>query len=385
MCASPAEPARRRGAGRHRKAAKSVTDVFQERASRAQGLLRKRGVDGLLLLPEVELFYLTGFRIDITERPSAAIIPFDGQPRFVVPGLEKELRGTRSWITRVDTWDDAPFEALARGLRDSGLERATIGVGERVPWGWIRRIEEQLPRIKFVSVTEAIESLRMVKDAHELELIRRACAITDRAAEAGFAALREGITELDLEAVIRSEMTRLGGLPQFCLVLFGERAALPHGMPSSRKLSTGDVVLVDTGCSLEGYMSDITRTVVFGQPSPRQRHVWETVLRAKNAAFEAIRPGMTCHQADAIARGIIQQAGLGEFFIHRLGLGLGLLCHEHPYLAKGNAQALEAGMTFTIEPGVYIPGELGVRLEDSVVLTAGGCRNLTQMKIAIEP
>jgi Xaa-Pro dipeptidase len=215
--------------------------------------------------------------------------------------------------------------------------------------------------------------------------MRRACEIVDRAVEAGLARLREGMTEKELNAIICADLTRQGAPTDFCIVLFGERAALPHGVGGGRKLRKGDVVLVDAGCFWQGYVSDITRTVVFGEPTARQRMVWDTVLAANQAAQAAARPGTICEDLDAVARKVITDAGLGEYFVHRLGHGIGLQGHEHPYLDKGSKIALEPGMTFTIEPGVYISGELGVRLENTLLCTPTGAEPLTKMKFSIAP
>jgi Xaa-Pro dipeptidase len=224
----------------------------------------------------------------------------------------------------------------------------------------------------------------MVKSEDELDYIRKSCRITDEALGAAFQSLREGMTEIELNSIISDGMKRLGGVPQFGIVLFGNRAALPHGTPSTRKLSKGDIILVDTGASYEGYYSDITRTIVFGKPTGRQQRIWDIVLRANKLAFEAIKPGTTCENADKVAREVITEAGFGKYFIHRLGHGIGLQGHEHPYLVGGNRLALEVDMTFSIEPGIYIVGEIGVRTEDTALCTKNGCESLTHLERLIE-
>ena len=365
----------------------ATSKIFKERAEKAIRLLREMGVEGLLLLPGVELFYLTGFRIGLSERLSAALIPFEADPVLIVPELERELRDQKPWIGDVETWreDEDPFQLLSENMRSRGLSKANVGVCETAPWGWVKRIEDRLPKIRFVNASDAINSLRMVKSENELNNIRKACEIADKAMEASFHSLSEGMTEIELASIIETEMSRLGGRPQFNIVLFKERAALPHGRPSDRRLKRSDMVLLDIGASFEGYFSDITRTVVFGEPTERQRHIWKTVLMANRAAFEAIRPGTTCEEADKVARRVVSEAGFGENFIHRLGHGIGLQGHEHPYLVEGNKMQLRPGMTFTIEPGIYIVGELGVRIEDTALCTPEGCEPLTKTKRSIEP
>ncbi|MCS7387054.1 MAG: Xaa-Pro peptidase family protein [archaeon GB-1867-005] len=362
-----------------------LADAFRVRFERIAGLLRGRGVDGLLLFPGANLYYFTGFMIGLSERPSVAVLPFDDEPVLIVPELERDLRGQRPWINCVEVWREweDPFRLIANVMRRRGLAEGLVGVCEMAPWGWVRRIGRLLPKVGFVDVSDAINSLRMVKSEFEVAKIRAACRIVDRAVKAGFESLEEGLTELELSSIIEGEARRLGGRPSFCTVLFGERAALPHGSPSDRELRRGDVVLVDAGVIVDGYHSDITRTVVFGEPSGRQRRIWEVVFNANRAAIEYIRPGVTCEDADRVAREIIIRAGFGEHFIHRLGHGIGLEVHEHPYLVRGNGLRLKAGMTFTIEPGIYISGELGVRIEDTVLCTSGGCASLTMLERSI--
>lgn len=363
-----------------------MSEAFKKRADKAKEILQKKGVTGLVLFPGVEIFYLTGFKIGLSERPSAALIPFNDEPVFVVPELEAELRGQKPWIHQVVTWreEEDAIKLLAETLRSKGLSKAKIGVCETSPWGWVKRLEKNLPTAQFVDASEAVNSLRMVKSTEELDYIKKACEITDKALRKAFQNLREGITEIELNSIISDEMENLGGKIQFGIVLFGGRAALPHGTLSDRKLKRGDVILVDTGSSFKDYYSDITRTVVFGKPTERQRRIWDNVLKANKAAFDAIEPGTTCEEADKVARKVISDAGFGEYFIHRLGHGIGLQGHEHPYLVGGNKLRLEAGMTFSIEPGIYIVGEIGVRTEDTALCTRDGCESLTHLERSIE-
>jgi Xaa-Pro dipeptidase len=219
----------------------------------------------------------------------------------------------------------------------------------------------------------------MIKSPQELDWMRMACAITDRALEVSFGKLHTGLTEKELAAILASEIQSLGGTVGFNGILFGERAALPHGGPSDRKLEPGDTILVDTGAIVNGYYSDLTRTVFYGEPTVRQEELYDVVLQANRAAYEAVRPGITCESLDEIAREVIVDAGYGEYFIHRLGHGVGLQVHERPYLVKNNSLELEPGMTFTIEPGIYIVGEIGIRVEDTVVCTTARCESLTRL------
>ena len=191
--------------------------------------------------------------------------------------------------------------------------------------------------------------------------------------------MRTGMTEKELAGIITAEIRSNGGGAGYAGVLFGERAALPHGQPGERTLEPGDCVLVDMGTKVHGYSSDITRTVFYGEPTARHTEIYDLVHEANRVAYEAVRPSVSCGELDSVARKVIEDGGYGEYFIHRLRHGVGLQGHEHPYIVQGNELELEPGMTFTIEPGIYIVGEIGIRVEDTVVCTAGGCERLTRL------
>ena len=191
------------------------------------------------------------------------------------------------------------------------------------------------------------------------------------------------MTEAEFSSILTTEMRGLGGGQSFPGVLFGERAALPHGSPSERRLKPGDGVLVDMGCTVQGYWSDITRTVFYGEPNEKQKDIYDVVLKANRTAFDAIKPGVTCGSIDLAARKVIENAGYGDYFIHRLGHGVGLEIHEAPYIVRNNKLILESGMVFSNEPGIYIIDEIGIRVEDTVTCTQNGCESLTRFKRAL--
>ncbi len=359
-----------------------MADFHKEKAEKVIEVMRDGGADALLLFPGVDIGYYTGFSIGMSERLAAALITFDGESVIVVNELERELRGQRPWIEDVDIWleHEDPIGLLVENIERLGLGDAVIGIAEDAPWGWVNRLQAKLPGVHFVDASPYLSHERMVKSPQELDWMRMACAITDRALETGFEQLHTGITEKQLAADITSELQAGGGEMGFAGVLFGDRAALPHGYPSERELKPGNGVLVDIGTKIHGYFSDITRTVFYGEPSARQREIFDAVLKANSVAYEAIRPGVTCESLDAVARKVIEDAGFGEYFIHRLGHGVGLQGHEHPYIVRNNGLELEPGMTFTIEPGIYIVGEIGVRVEDTVVCTTSGCERLTRLR-----
>ena len=359
-----------------------MSDFNRQRAEELTVRLRKDGFDALLLFPGPNIGYYTGFSIDLSERLAAALIPMRGHPLFIVNELEGELRGLKPWFTDKAIWreEEDPIKLLASTIKDKGLEAAKIGVSEEAPWGWVNKLHTHIPDAKLVDASDHIGYVRMIKTSQELEWISMACQVTDKALEAGFRRLHTGMTESELSDIITSEMRGLGGGQMFLGVLFGEHAALPHGQPSDRRLKPGDAVLVDIGCTIHGYWSDVTRTVFYGQPEERHAYIYDVVLRANRAAFEAVKPGTSCESVDEAARRVIEEAGYGEQFIHRLGHGVGLQIHEQPYIVKNNQLRLAPGMVFSDEPGIYIIGDVGIRVEDTVTCTQGGCESLTKFK-----
>jgi len=353
------------------------------RLARAQALLAEAGLDALVMASGSSLDYFTGAQWGLSERFFGAVLTREGDPAWVTPAFEKDRATEQIRIgSDVRAWQEhesphALVAAILRERRTSGR----IGIEETMPYAFWSGIAESLPASQLVSGTPVTAGCRMIKDAHEIALMRRACEITMRAHRAVFASLEEGMTQARAVALSREAHQRLG-VSGGSLVLFGESAAFPHGTRKPRPLRAGDAVLIDGGGTLHGYASDITRTMVFGaKPTDRQRRVWDLVRRAQEAAFRAARPGVPCEAVDAAARRVIEEGGFGpdyRAFTHRLGHGIGLDGHEHPYMVRGNTLPLRPGMTFTDEPGVYLYGELGVRHEDVVCVTEDGAEGLTK-------
>jgi Xaa-Pro dipeptidase len=358
-----------------------MTDFHKMKAEKVIEGMKEGGADALLLFPGADIGYYTGFSIGLSERLAAALIPVQGEPLIIVNELEKELRGQKTWIQAMDVWleHEDPVELLAENIERLKLDKSIIGVSEDAPWGWVNRLTARLPSAAFVDATPYLAYQRMIKTEQELEWMRMACAITDMALESCFEKLHTGISEIELSNMISDEIRAQGEKVSFVGVLFGEKAALPHGGTGEGGLQPGMGVLVDMGAKIHGYNSDLTRTVFYGEPTKRQKKVYNTVLKANRKAFEAVKPGVTCEDLDKVARKVIDSAGFGDYFIHRLGHGIGLQVHEHPYIVRNNKLEMEPGMTFTIEPGIYIVGEVGVRIEDTVVCTQEGCESLTRM------
>jgi Xaa-Pro dipeptidase len=361
-----------------------AVDEHRARLRRAQALLAQSGLDALVLASGSSLTYFTGARWGESERLFAAVVTREGDPAWVTPAFERERALEQVRIgSDVRAWqeDESPYALVAGILRDRGSASGRIGVEETVPFVFMDGIAQAAPAARLVSGTPVTAGCRMVKDAHEIALMRRANEITMAAHRAVFAALKEGITQADASRLSAEAYRRLG-VTGGALVLFGPDAAFPHGTTKPRPLEKGDVVLIDGGGRLHDYASDITRTAVFGAPpTERQRTVWDVVRRAQEAAFRAARPGAEAQAVDAAARGVIEAAGFGpgyRYFTHRIGHGIGMDGHEWTYLVRGNRTRLVPGMCFSDEPGIYVPGELGVRHEDVIHITEDGAENMTK-------
>src|SRR5215468_3712601 len=354
------------------------------RLARAQALLRETGLDALVLASGRSLEYFTGASWSLSERFFGAVLLREGDPAWVTPAFERDRALEQIQIGQdVRAWEEEESPAALVGgiLRDRKVATGALGVDDAVPFAFANAIARAVPALRLDSARAVTAGCRMVKDAHEVAILRRACEITLRAHRAVFASLREGMTQSQV-AGFSTEAHRRLGVHGGSLVLFGADAAFPHGTRQPRPLKAGDVVLVDGGGELHGYTSDITRTLVFAAtPTERQRRIWDLVRRAQEAASKAARPGVECQAVDAAARKVIEEGGFGpgyKHLTHRLGHGIGLDGHEPPYMVRGNPERLQPGMTFTDEPGIYVRGELGVRHEDVLVVTEDGGTNLAR-------
>ena len=363
-------------------AAPITVDERRARLAHAQRLLVEAGLDAIVVGPGSSLAYFTGAEWGLSERFLGFVLGPTGEPVWVTPAFEKDRALEQIRVAQdVRAWqeDESPYALVARSLADRGVVTGRVGIEETTPFAFSDGIGQALPALHLASATPVTAGCRMVKDSHELALMRRGCAITLTAYRAVFASLSEGLTVVQVSGWVAAAHRRLG-VRGGGLVLFGPDASFPHGTAKPRTLKAGDVVLVDGGCRVNGYQSDITRTAVFGAPpTDRQRRVWDLVRRAQAAAFDAARPGVECQAVDDAARKVIENGGFGpgySYFTHRLGHGIGLDGHEWPYMVRGNRTRLLAGMTFTDEPGIYIPGEMGIRHEDTVAVTESGCENL---------
>jgi Xaa-Pro dipeptidase len=275
---------------------------------------------------------------------------------------------------------------VAQGLRDRGIASGRLAIEETVRFVFSDGVAQAAPTATLISGTPVTAGCRTTKDSHELALMRHASAVTLKAYEAAYRALKEGMTQNDFQQLVQQAHRRLG-YNGSAGVQVGQYSALPHGSLTPQMVKEGTILLIDGGCSVEGYVSDISRTFVLGKPTDKMKKVFEIELRAQTAALKAARPGLPCEAVDAAARKVIEDAGYGpgyKYFTHRVGHGMGMDGHEWPYLVKGNTLPLVPGMTFSDEPGIYLRGEFGVRLEDDMVITETGAELFTPQSPSLE-
>jgi Xaa-Pro dipeptidase len=351
-------------------------------------------LDAILLMEGTSLNYFTGISWWGGERLFAMILPAKGKPFYVCPAFEEGRAreqislGPEPSEADVRTWqeDESPYQMVAQGLKDRGLSAATLGMEETVRFSFSNGVAKASPQTKIVSATAATAGCRMIKSAHELELMKLASHVTLAAFEAVFKTLKEGMTKADLENLVQAAHTQLG-FPGEADIMLGESSAFPHGSTTARQIQEGSVIMMDGGCRVEGYVSDITRTFVLGKPTDKMKKVFEIVHQAQSTALATARPGLACGAVDAAARKVIIDAGYGpdyKYFTHRVGHGMGMDGHEWPYLVRGNQMRLAPNMVFSDEPGVYIRGEFGVRLEDDMHITENGAELFTPQSASAE-
>jgi Xaa-Pro dipeptidase len=361
---------------------------FAERIAEAQNLMtelpRSNGplpadlkYDALFMAQGTSFYYFTGVRWSISERLLGLIIPRSGQPILVVPAFEEgRLREKLKLPVDVRIWqeDENPTKVAVAALAERGIRTGVIGIEEATAFTFYDHFRDAAPGFQYVSADRVTIACRARKSPHELELMRLACSATFDVFRAALASLKEGMSQDDIGSLITrgfAKMDLRGG----ALVLLGASAALPHGTLKPQKLKEGDAVLIDGECLVEDYPSDVTRTSIFGKPSEKILQAFEIVRRAQDAALDAARAGRLSGTVDDAARKVIVDAGYGpgyKYFTHRLGHGLGLDEHEHPYLVHGSKTILEPSMTFSNEPGIYVPNEFGMRCEDDMAITLDG-------------
>lgn len=360
---------------------------YRTRLARAQSLLTEIGAGALYLNAGTNLRYFTGTAWSPSERLVGALLTADGELHYVAPAFERNtLLGFMVLQGELHCWEEHedPYALIAGILADKDCATGSVAVDESAPFFLVDGLVRAMPRARILAATHITRSCRARKSAAELALMQRAKDITLQIHRHTAQILRPGISTAEVAEFIHAAHRAAGTSGSyFCIVLFGPDSAFPHGVAKPKALERGDMVLIDTGCQVEGYISDITRSYVFGEPTDQQRAVWATEKAAQQAAFAAVAPGKSCGAIDAAARGVIEGAGLGPNYQlpglpHRTGHGIGLEIHEAPYLVQGDDTPLEPGMCFSNEPMICVPGHFGVRLEDHFHVTAEGAQWFTQ-------
>jgi Xaa-Pro dipeptidase len=365
----------------------------EKRVARLIERAKSQGLEAVVVMPGPNMYYLTGLNMHLSERPALLFYPTAGEPFAVCPAFEAERVSSGAGIQKVFPWgeEEGPAPVLTRALEATGLGSGMLGVEYR----YMRVLERELlamavahgtavkggglPVLRYEDAGLILADLRMQKDEEELALMQQAAVITDAAVKAGHAVIKPGISELQVAAYIEAELRKLGAEPPFeIMVASGPRSAVPHAGASERVMQEGELCWIDFVCFYKGYVGDITRTYPVGKVTGQLAEIYQICLDAQAKARAEAKPGMTGAQVDAIARDYIAAKGYGQYFTHRTGHGIGLEVHEEPYMVGSNNRPLAVGNAFTIEPGIYIPGLGGVRIEDDVVLQEGGVRVLTQ-------
>jgi Xaa-Pro dipeptidase len=378
------------------RAGEAVPISVAERAGRvekAKRLMAETGLDALYLNGSTSMVYFTGIRWGGGERLFAVVIPVRGSAFVVCPAFEEDRAREQLALgpladAEVYTWEEHenPYQRVVEGLRSRGIASGKIGAEETVQFRFSDGVAQVAPASQVVSGTPVTAGCRGVKDEHEIALMQLANEVTLTAYKAAYLAMEEGMTQRDFGGLVSMAHQRLG-FQGGASVQTGEFSALPHGSITPQVIREGTILLIDGGCTVEGYQSDISRTFVLGRPTDKMKSVFEIEYRAQSAALAAAGPGVPAEGVDRAARSIIENAGYGpgyRYFTHRVGHGIGMDGHEWPYLVKGNTVPLEVGNTFSDEPGIYIPGEFGVRLEDDMVITDDGAELFTPQSPSLE-
>ncbi|HJX83999.1 MAG TPA: Xaa-Pro peptidase family protein [Candidatus Angelobacter sp.] len=379
---------------RRSEASPITVEERQQRIDQARRLMADNKLDAIMVMGGTSLVYFTSIRWFMSERTFAMILPVKGTPFYVCPAFEEDrareqiANGPGGNNPELRLWqeDESPYQRIAEGLKDRGITAGRMGMEETVRYVFSEGVAKASPALQIVSATPVTAGCRMIKSAHELQLMTLANQITLAAYEAAYLSTKEGMTQHDFGHLVEAAHQQQG-FQGGASIQVGENSALPHGSAKPQVIREGTILLMDGGCRVEDYESDISRTVVLGKPTDKMKKVFDIVHRAQSAALAAAKPGVQCQAVDAAARNVITDAGYGpdyKHFGHRVGHGIGMDGHEWPYLVRGNATLLAPGMCFSDEPGVYIRGEFGVRLEDDMHITAQGAELFTPQSPSLE-
>jgi Xaa-Pro dipeptidase len=360
----------------------------KQRIENAKKLMSENKIDVLLMEGGTSLKYFSGARWGRSERLFAMILPIKGEPFYIAPKFEESRAKEQTDNATVYCWEEneSPYELIKSGLREINLLSGKIGIEETTRYFVSENIQKTIPSLAIVSATSVTAGCRSVKTPHEIELTQIANDIAAEVYKAAVKQLKEGMTEREFAKII-SDLFNEFGTEGGALVLFGEASAHPHGLVKEVRLKENDIVLMDGGCEVEGYESDITRMAIFGNPTDKMKKNFDLVRKAQDEGLKAAKPGMEAWTVDAAARKVIIDNGYGpgyKYFTHRLGHGIGMDGHEWHYLVGGNKYILKAGNMFSNEPGIYIPGEFGIRLEDEMLITESGAKLLLPQQDSFE-
>jgi Xaa-Pro dipeptidase len=359
---------------------------YRKRQNRLAKAMKAANIEAMALNAGPSLTYLSGLHFHLSERPVVGLFTEHHPPVIILPELEAGKVSGLSYHAESFTYGEDPDtwqSAFREGVQAAELSDLRVGVEPR----YLRLLELRLLEnadagLKFVSGEDCLAEIRMLKDESEQAAMQKAVLTAQKALETSLPVIKSGITERELAAELMVALLREGSeseVPFAPIVASGANSANPHAFPSDRRLERGDILIIDWGANIGGYFSDLTRTFVIGEPHAEMEYVAQVVLQANEAAREMAGPGISAQEVDRAARQVIEEAGFGEFFTHRTGHGLGVEVHEHPYIREGNSVLLAPGMTFTIEPGVYLPGKGGVRIEDDIVITNDGILSFSDM------
>jgi Xaa-Pro dipeptidase len=392
--ATPLPPPIARLKSRRSEATPITTAEREQRLDRARHLMAENKLDAIMLIGSTSLVYFTNIHWWLSERLFALVLPTKGNAFYVCPAFEEDRAreqistGPGGINPDIRLWeeDKSPYQRVADGLRDRGIATGRLGMEETVRYVYSEGVAKAAPALQITSATPVTAGCRMIKSAHELQLMTLANQVTLAAYEAAYLSLKVGMTQHDFGTLVQAAHARQG-FQGGASIQVGENSALPHGSVKPQVIREGTILLMDGGCAVEGYQSDISRTVVLGKPTNKMKKDFEIVHRAQQTALAAAKPGAQCQTVDAAARKVITDAGYGpdyKHFTHRLGHGIGMDGHEWPYLVRGNTLLLAPGMCFSDEPGIYIRGEFGIRLEDDMHITENGAELFTPQSPSLE-
>jgi Xaa-Pro dipeptidase len=357
--------------------------MSEQRLARLRQIMHSAGLDAVAINPGPTLTYLTGMSFHLMERPTVLLVT-TSTAAVIVPALEALKVEQCPLQLESFTYDDNPANwavAFEKAVGAAKLDGVKVGVeANRLRFLELQFLQNAAPKAQFAAAGSTLDDLRLLKDSGEIEAMRKAVHIAQDALSATLPFIKIGVSEREIASELLLQLLRAGSDPEFPfapIVSGGPNAANPHAAPSERKLHPGDLLVIDWGAAHAGYVSDLTRTFAIDHVEPEMRHIYDIVAHANAAGRTHPRPGIPAGEVDRVTRGIIEDAGYGPFFTHRTGHGLGMEGHEHPYIFAENERPLEPGMTFTIEPGIYLPGRNGVRIEDNVAITEYGAESLS--------